>query len=163
MLGLSFLSEVLRSSRRSLSYIKSQGRRSHHGSVVTNPTGIQEDTGSIPGLGSGMDMSCNVGHRHGLNPTVAVVQAGGCSPNLTHSLGTYLCRGRGPKKTKKKERKNKAGKGKLSNIVLSSPATSSPPTPGLAGDSSGLKGSSVFFLKLLKRNWLGDWRCATYR
>ena len=25
-------------------------RSSHHGSVITNPTSIQEDTGSIPGL-----------------------------------------------------------------------------------------------------------------
>ena len=34
-----------------LSKIKKEGlRRSHHGSVVTNPTIIHEDAGSIPGL-----------------------------------------------------------------------------------------------------------------
>ena len=39
-----------------------------------NPTSIHEDAGSIPGLlrgqGSGIAVSCGVGHRCGLDPTL---------------------------------------------------------------------------------------------
>ena len=43
---------------------------SHHGSAVTNPTSIHEDTGSVLGLAqwvqeSSIAMSCGVGHRQG--------------------------------------------------------------------------------------------------
>ena len=43
---------------------------SHCGSGETNLTSILEDAGSIPGLaqcakGSGIAVSCGVGHRHG--------------------------------------------------------------------------------------------------
>ena len=41
---------------------------------VTNPTSIHEDAGSVlglsVGLGSGVTMSCGVGHRCGLDPTL---------------------------------------------------------------------------------------------
>ena len=47
-------------------------RSSHRGSVVTNPTGIHEDSGSIPGLIQGakdlvltQTYSCSIGCRHG--------------------------------------------------------------------------------------------------
>ena len=36
---------------------------------------------------------------------VAVAQASSCSSDLTCSLGTSICHGRGPKKAKKKENK----------------------------------------------------------
>ena len=41
--------------------------------VVTNPTGIHEDSGSIPGLAQwigdlSITMSCGVGHRRGSDP-----------------------------------------------------------------------------------------------
>ena len=39
---------------------------------------------------------------------VAVVQASGYSSDSTHSLGTSICHGFGPKKTKNKERKKES-------------------------------------------------------
>ena len=38
----------------------------------------------------------------GMAVAVAVVEASSCSSNWTPSLGTYICHGSGPKKTKKK-------------------------------------------------------------
>ena len=42
---------------------------------LTNPTRNHEDSGSVPGLaqwvkGSGVAVSCGVGHRHGLDPVL---------------------------------------------------------------------------------------------
>ena len=69
---------------------------------VKNLTSVSENAGSSPGPaqwvnGSGVAVSCSVGHRLGSDPTwlwgkpVAVAQAGSCSPNLTPSLGTSIC------------------------------------------------------------------------
>ena len=43
--------------------------------MVTNPTYIHKDMGSLPGLtqwagGSGVALSCGIGHRHGFNPAL---------------------------------------------------------------------------------------------
>ena len=40
----------------------------------------------------------------GSGVAVALAKAGGCSSNSTPSLGTYICCGCGPKKTKKKKK-----------------------------------------------------------
>ena len=49
---------------------------------------------------------CKLLHRLqmqlGYHVAVAVVSAGSCSSYMTPSLGTSICHGRGPKKTKKK-------------------------------------------------------------
>ena len=53
-------------------------RSSHCGSEVTNQTSIHEDTGSIPDLaqwvkGSGIAMSCSVGHGQGSDHVAVAV------------------------------------------------------------------------------------------
>ena len=50
------------------------GRSSHCGAAEMNPTRNHEVAGSIPGLalwvkGSGVAVSCGIGHRHGSDPT----------------------------------------------------------------------------------------------
>ena len=50
-------------------------------------------------------MSCGVGHSRGSGPGLLLLcsnQASSYSSDLTPSLGTSICRGCGPKKTKKK-------------------------------------------------------------
>ena len=52
-----------------------QYKRPCCGSVITNPTSIHEDEGSIPGLSywveeSGVAMNCSVGRRPGSDPTL---------------------------------------------------------------------------------------------
>ena len=48
---------------------------SHHcGAAETNPTSIHKDVGSILGLsGSGLAVSCGVGHRRGRGPDPALL------------------------------------------------------------------------------------------
>ena len=82
---------------------------SRRGAVETNPTTNHEVEGSIPGLahGSRIWRCCELWYRPqtrlGLAVAVAVAQAGGYSSDLTPSLGTSVCRGCGPKKTKAKK------------------------------------------------------------
>ena len=75
--------------------------------METNLTSIYEGAGLIAGLvqwvGSRVIVSSAIGCRCGLDPEVAV--ASGHSSNLTSSLGTSICRGCGPKKTKSKQTK----------------------------------------------------------
>ena len=66
-----------------------------------NLTSIHEDAGSIPGHHS-VAVSCDVGRKRGSDlAAMAVVEAIGSSSNWTPSLGTTICHGHGPKKTKK--------------------------------------------------------------
>jgi len=62
-------------------------------------TGNHEDMGSIPGLGSGVAMSCDVGCRHGLD---LVLLWCGVGSDSTLSLGTSIATGVGLKRPKKK-------------------------------------------------------------
>ena len=87
----------------------------HGGAVVTNPTSVHENAGSIPGLDKWVsnlglcELWCRSQMCLGSCVAVAVLEAGSYSSDSTPSLGTYICRGHGPKKPpppkKKKERK----------------------------------------------------------
>ena len=75
---------------------------------LTNLTSIHEDAGSIPGSLSGLRMRrCPelwCGSQTGLRSVaVAVIEADSYSSDLTPSLGTSICHGNGPKKTKEKK------------------------------------------------------------
>ena len=87
---------------------------------LMNPTGIQEDTGSIAGLAQRVgDLHC-----HGLwcrlqmwlssHVAVAVELADGFTSNLSYSLGTSIYCGCIPVKTKDKKQKTK---NKKTNII----------------------------------------------
>ena len=82
---------------------------SHCGQAVTNPTSIHEKEGSILGLPGGLrirlccELWCRLQTR--LGSGVAMVKVGSCSSSSTSSLGTSICQGCRPKKTKEKKKK----------------------------------------------------------
>ena len=62
---------------------------------LTNPTRIQEDVGSIPGLAHWVKdldyaVGCGVGQGQSLDPKLLWCKASGYSSNLTPSLGTSM-------------------------------------------------------------------------
>ena len=76
-----------------------------------NPTGNQEVVGSIPGLSQWVKdpallWSCGVGQRHGSD------LAGSNNSDPAPRLGTSICHGFSPKKTKAKKKKKKKKKPK---------------------------------------------------
>ena len=71
-----------------------ESKSSHCGSVVTNPTSIHEDEGSIPSLAQWVK---------DLALPQAVVQV----RNYSSDSGTSICLRCGPKKTKKKKKRRK--------------------------------------------------------
>ena len=91
---LYYLNPILSSSYFSRLYSNQVVVKTWHsrcGSVVTKPTRIHKDTGSIPGLTLWVKE---------LVLLSAVVQACSCSSILTPSLGTSICLGCSPKKDK---------------------------------------------------------------
>ena len=83
------------------------------GAAETNPTSIHEDAGSVPGLdhslsGSaiGIAVSCRVGHRHCLDPTLLWLwcrpAAAALIPPLAWELPYPRCSSKKDKKKKKK-------------------------------------------------------------
>ena len=74
---------------------------------VTNPTGIYDYVGSIPGVIQWIknlalpELWCRSQTQFRSGFAVAVVEAGSCSLNWTPSLGTSICRRCCPKKQKK--------------------------------------------------------------
>ena len=80
----------------------------HCGSVVTNPTDINENAGWIPGLACELsiwychELCCGSKMWLRSRVAVAVVSAGSYSSDSTPSLGTSIYCGCSPKKTKRK-------------------------------------------------------------
>ena len=68
------------------------------------------------GWGSGVAVSCGLGHRRlRSHAAVAVVKAGSCSSDSTPNLGTSMCCGCSPKKKQNKQANNN---NKPSKIIL---------------------------------------------
>ena len=84
---------TLKKTKKTKNKNKSKLWSSHHGSAVTNlnPTNIHEKSGSIPGPAQWVK---------GSSVAVAVAQVGSSSSDSTPSLGTSICLGCGPQKTK---------------------------------------------------------------
>ena len=83
---------------------------------LTDPTGNHEVAGSIPGLvGSGVVVSCDVGHRRGLDPTllwrwhrpVAAAPIGPLAWEPPYAAGAALEKAKDQKKKKEKKKKEK--------------------------------------------------------
>ena len=86
---------------------KGEPRSSHRGSVVNEPMRLQ-----VPSLVSlsGLriqhcrELWCRTQMQFGSYVAVAVAKASGYSSNKTPSLGTSMCRGSGPQKTRQERR-----------------------------------------------------------
>ena len=79
---------------------------------LTNPTGIHEDAGLIPGLaqrvkGTCIAMSCGAGRRHGLDPALLWLWCRQAATAPIPRLGISMGRDCGPKKQKQKRRRKR--------------------------------------------------------
>ena len=81
---------------------------------LTELTSIQEGVGPIPGYTQWVrdsvcccELWCRLQTWLGSGIAVATVEAGSCGSDSTPNLGTSMCCGCGPKKTKKERKKKK--------------------------------------------------------
>ena len=101
-------------------------------------------------------MSCDVGHRRGSDPTLLWPRLAATSSNWTPSLGTSICYGCGPEKTKKKTKKKKKKERKrkkkenISRCVTSKEIE--PIIQNLSKKSPGLDGFTSKFHRTFKES-----------